>query len=241
MQRTSRKPSCLPESLDRQLNLYALAASAAGVAALALASPAEAKIIYTPTRQVINSAFPYFLSLGENNVAFELAVRICPTTSSSCVRGDTSAALRIYGKYLGNTWANSIAVRPNCGTWDGAECALALKKGTKIPTTFANYRDVMVQRVVGGTRYEGSWLPGTKNRYLGLTFHLNEKIHYGWARVSVIPAHSAPQMVAVLTGYAYETIPNKPIIAGKTTGADVVTVQPGTVPATLGTLALGRR
>jgi len=34
---------------------------------------------------------------------------------------------------------------------------------------------------------------------------------------------------ATLTGYAYETIPNKPIIAGKTKG-----------PATLERLALGR-
>jgi hypothetical protein len=38
-----------------------------------------------------------------------------------------------------------------------------------------------------------------------------------------------------LTGYAYETIPNKPIIAGKTKGPDVFTVQPGS----LGHLARG--
>jgi len=53
MKRTSRKSSNLSGSLQRQLNTYALAASAAGVGALALAQPAEAKIIYTPVHVVI--------------------------------------------------------------------------------------------------------------------------------------------------------------------------------------------
>jgi hypothetical protein len=46
---------------------------------------------------------------------------------------------------------------------------------------------------------------------------------------------AVPVITATLTGYAYETIPNKPIIAGKTKGPDVITVQPGT----LGHLAAG--
>jgi hypothetical protein len=45
----------------------------------------------------------------------------------------------------------------------------------------------------------------------------------------------------VLTGYAYETIPNKAIIAGKIKGPDVVTVQSDTAPGSLGRLALGRK
>jgi hypothetical protein len=47
MKRISRKPSNLSESLHRQLNMYALAASAAGVSLLALTQPAEARIVYT--------------------------------------------------------------------------------------------------------------------------------------------------------------------------------------------------
>ena len=39
----------------------------------------------------------------------------------------------------------------------------------------------------------------------------------------------------MLTGYAYETIPNKLIITGKTKGPDVITAQPGS----LGHLAQG--
>ena len=44
-----------------------------------------------------------------------------------------------------------------------------------------------------------------------------------------------PSLSGLLTGYAYETIPNKPIIAGKTKGPDVVTIS----PASLGHLAAG--
>jgi hypothetical protein len=43
------------------------------------------------------------------------------------------------------------------------------------------------------------------------------------------------QIAATRTGYAYETIPNKPIITGKTKGPDVITLD----PATLGHLAVG--
>jgi hypothetical protein len=54
-------------------------------------------------------------------------------------------------------------------------------------------------------------------------------------------------LAASATGYAYETIPNKSIIAGKTKGPDDGTVEesnaaltvPTSKPATLGLLALG--
>src|SRR5271167_317755 len=42
------KTANLPESVHHQLSMYALAAGAAGVSVLALARPAEAKIVYTP-------------------------------------------------------------------------------------------------------------------------------------------------------------------------------------------------
>ena len=85
---------------------------------------------------------------------------------------------------------------------------------------------------------------GVRNRYLGLKFFVQAKAHYGWARLSVEILKSigpGGRIKATLTGYAYETIPNKPIIAGKTKGPDVIAVQPEAVPGSLGGLALGRK
>jgi hypothetical protein len=57
----------------------------------------------------------------------------------------------------------------------------------------------------------GSWLGG-KSAYLGLKFMIHGEVHFGWARLTV------PKNLRsiVLTGYAYETTPNKPLKAGQT-------------------------
>lgn len=62
--------------------------------------------------------------------------------------------------------------------------------------------------------FKGSWENGQKgvtNRYLGLEFKVNGNVHYGWVRLN-FPFSKG----ATITGYAYETIPNKPIITRKT-------------------------
>jgi hypothetical protein len=62
----------------------------------------------------------------------------------------------------------------------------------------------------------------TKQAYLGLKFTIKGQVHYGWARLGYISANHPAK--AKLTGYAYETIPNKPIVAGKTHGRDEATL-----------------
>jgi hypothetical protein len=101
----------------------------------------------------------------------------------------------------------------------------------------------------------GLWL-NAQHRYLGLKFVISGQIHYGWARLNVASCCSA-----TLTGYAYETIPNKRILTGDIVGPlrraaekrqgpdpDVDTTieaqtasrtVPAYQPATLGMLALG--
>ena len=70
------------------------------------------------------------------------------------------------------------------------------------------------------------------------------KVHFGWARLNV--TCNAPKVRALLTGYAYETIPGKSIVAGQTNGVDdseqLAAASPNTqLPesATLGVLAVG--
>ena len=101
-------------------------------------------------------------------------------------------------------------------------------------------------RYWGGSGHGGNWINVT-NQYLGLKFEINGKTHYGWARLSVQAVYYT--ITATLTGYAYETIPNKPIIAGRTKGPDEISSieQPTSAPfisatlepAGLGLLAMG--
>jgi len=80
----------------------------------------------------------------------------------------------------------------------------------------------------------GAW-DNVANRYLGLKFKINGKFHYGWARLSVKFLKDQFDISTILTGYAYETVPNKPIIAGQTKGPDISAAQ----SARLGHLAAG--
>ena len=67
----------------------------------------------------------------------------------------------------------------------------------------------------------GPWVHVT-NRYLLLKFTINGKFHYGWARLNVRVPYREFELAVTLTGYAYETIPGKGIVADKTKGRDVV-------------------
>jgi hypothetical protein len=62
-----RKTVKLSESINEQLSMYALAASAAGVSLLALPQQADAKIIYTPAHEVISAKGPHTLNLDLNH------------------------------------------------------------------------------------------------------------------------------------------------------------------------------
>jgi hypothetical protein len=61
--RPRKVSSNLSDSVHQRLNMYAVAASAAGVGILALAQPADAKIVYTPAHVVIHSGRPFVVPL----------------------------------------------------------------------------------------------------------------------------------------------------------------------------------
>src|ERR1700674_905854 len=66
--RASEASFVFSQSLQRQLNAYALAAGAAGVSVLALAQPAEAKVLYTQAHQVIGQNGVYNLDLNHDGI-----------------------------------------------------------------------------------------------------------------------------------------------------------------------------
>jgi hypothetical protein len=121
---------------------------------------------------------------------------------------------------------------------DGVRWASALKKGKRIGADGRFYSYGFIGSLVNGSLLRpGPWYDAG-NRYLGLKFQIHGQTHYAWARlrIKVTVGYPTGSIVGTLTGYAYETIPNKPIIAGKITGPDVITLEPGS----LGWLALGK-
>jgi hypothetical protein len=238
-----RRTASLAKSLDKQLNLYTLAArancgltyaaavGAVGASALSLAPLAEAKIIYTPTHVQIRQSSSFLLDFNFQPKVGDIDFIIDRGRDCKSLSGCHSGM-----DALGYNSHRSIAVTSH-------ESAIALRPGDRMgPLKRVSGWAQMAFVGFGGptntTIWQGQWAnggKGLKNGYLGLKFVLDGKVHYGWARVSLTVKNNRFN-TATLTGYAFETIPNKSIIIGKTQGPDVIVE-----PATLGDLAAGRR
>jgi len=237
MRRTSRTPRPLPYSIHQQLNMYTLAASAVGVGLLALAQPAGAKIVYTPTKVQLITGQDIYVDLDHDGTNdFYFVGQQSQKTSSGF------AFLAISPEPATNR--NAIwAVESN-----SHGCAVELPPGKRVGS-----RSPFQANSVGLFFRSWGWTGGTSHcawwkklgsHYVGLKFRIHGKIHYGWARVRVA---SYPHYAATLTGYAYETIPGKAIITGTTKGPDDTSIEesnatcviPSPELPTLGALALG--
>ena len=239
---TGRSATRLGASLNKNLVSYAIAASAAGVGLLALAQPAEARIVYTPAHRKLPLNGDLFLDVnhdGINDFRFHIA------TFDANVRGTSgtqdSAFLWAYPQGTANqVFGNQpYASALRAGVRIGPKGCLTQGRGTMGGGIFT-----------GAPQYLGPWADSGKavnHRYVGLKFVIHGKVHFGWARLNVrVYRNPEATVSAVLTGYAYETVPNKPIVAGKTKSPDRVNADqnvslsaPPTQTATLGLLALG--
>jgi hypothetical protein len=247
-----RTPVTLSDSVDRNLNMYALAAGAAGVSLLALAPPAEAKVVYTKANEPIPNCRP------KNQPCFELDLNhdhindfTIPWYSNSANSSGSNGSSAFYirpaeGQSKNMIWGTLSSTRLRIK--DGRRgrrnsehrrepVASALNAGASIgfnsfkfqPQHYAMFGwcDACGPYSSGGG--VGQWAD-VQRKYLGLMFYVGGKIHYGWARLSSVKTGGWK-----LTGYAYESIPNKTIITGKSKGPDVMTFK----PPTLGHLAAG--
>jgi hypothetical protein len=187
-----------------------------------LAQPAEAKIIYTRTWwNVVDGTRLHLNNRGPADFSFR-SYPDCPSGGPSC---------ETYRKLVplsGNAFAGRSGF------------PLALPKEAVIgpQDSWVSKPGMMAYVLFSGTkilRYSGNWVD-IRNHYLGLQFSIHGKTRYGWARLTLkFTSKNRLGITATLTGYAYESIPGKSIVAGDIKGADVVKRQ----PATLGHLARG--
>jgi hypothetical protein len=238
----------LTAELERLLCAYGIAAASAGVGLATIAGPAIAEVVYTPTHTPINGYVS--LDLNHDGIGDFLLVNMTGYPGEGQTYGYVSVRCAqtvqcIYG-------TNQIWGKGGSGLLS-RRFASALPGGFEIRSNKAFFQPVEPPSEYGalmgsvrygyshaGTYTGGQWL-FAKDSYVGLQFVINGRVHYGWARLSVAPSKDDKSKIrALLTGYAYETIANKPIITGKTSGPDVKTLPPVKLEAgALGQLARG--
>jgi hypothetical protein len=232
--RASETSFVLSHSLQRRLNMYALAASAAGVSMLALAQPLEAKVISTKTNQVIGNNGVYNLDLNHDGTVDFLIQEwnLGGWSSDNALLADPAFGNAVLG------YKHFLAAALPLGAAIGPQQPFVAGGGNgEVMVSITHF-------TTGGTSYVHGYWANVRNRYLGLKFQIAGQTHYGWARLSV--QRKEFHLTAVLTGFAYETVPNKEIKAGQTGGADdssgsSLPNSDASQSSSLGALALGAR
>jgi len=214
-----------------------LSAAATGLEMLAVSSQlANAEIVYTRAHVNVTQCHAYGIDIDHTGTV--------DVYLNWCGGEGLSYAVASADPYLGN----GIAVSHN-------GFALPMFLGAKIGPArrfYGNsFEPAMAVASFSTTNpvWHGLWADGgkgLKNRYLGIKFKSHGQFHYGWARVSITISTYIREVL--LTGYAYETVPNKAIIAGQTKGPEgaesgkpssAAVTEPRASPATLGLLASG--
>jgi hypothetical protein len=235
----NREAARVSVGLEKRLLTYAAAASAAGVGILASGQFAEAKIVYTPANKHINvNGGIVDLDLNHDGI--------------------TDVIFKAVYYHSGKDFVGSLWLAPSTELGGAVKVAslnlywaAALPKGHKVgpkapfltgtaeePMAIGNSVSTL------GSYSGGPWRSSAKRGYIGLKFAIKGKVHFGWIRLERVAAKKF-KYPAVITGYAYETIPGKAIFTGQTKDTDdaeaaspsLNTHEPG--PATLGALSLG--
>jgi len=200
---TCRPVSPLNSKLDRQLAAYGAVASAACLGIIAVPQTAQAEIVYTPANITILERATVPLDINHDGIAdFELLTLECGS-HSTCLAVDALAAGN------GIRGAGSAAAAGFFGVPVGA--------GEKFlhgnPNSVYGGNLMALAGAYGSYTWSAGPFANTTNRYLGLRLVINGQTHYGWARLNVDLRASGK---TVVTGYAYETAPNKTIREGQT-------------------------
>jgi hypothetical protein len=248
-QSTDSASKASSNNLNRQVAQYSLAAAVAGVSMLALVQPTAGEVVVTRktipiplaprtvpepvTISIANNGienFNFYLNSSVTSVGLRELVVVSVDPGQNGAHNQVIAGGSFYGK------------------------ALALERGVKIgPAAVPSASFGSFGALVEGTNSNtgsfysrGFWAGNLKNRYLGVRFLINGKFHYGWIRLTVTTNVKLrkPTLSATITGYAYETVPDKPILAGTTGIAASAEVQvpeknKNQVGPSLGMLAAG--
>jgi hypothetical protein len=218
----SKTPADLPAHLRDRLISYTAAAGAA----LSVAAPAaQAKVVYVPTNVDVTNG--YSIDVGG-------------------IRAVTFPIRSTMGEAIVYESAQGGVVSTHCSSCE-AQVAARLDSGARIGPrgpflTGKNRMDFVYpfSSFGGGRGTIGPWRApdGPVTGYLGFRFFVDGKPHYGWARMTFERSYDPTPVIITLTGYAYETIAERPIEAGDESGRAEAEIAP---EPSLGMLAFGSR
>ncbi len=233
-------PAVLSKIVDHKLNLYSAAAVAAGVSVLAIAPSAEGKIVSTTKATRILLHQPVSIDLNHDGIAdfqFNLASSVpeCIVDYSLAMKPLTGGAVVAtpLGAYY-NGYAAALKQGARIGP--SAHFSATSAGGVKIERSNMEYCSFSYHRTLFG-----HWGGNPPNRYIGVKFPIDGATHYGWIRLTA-NFITRKGVKATITAFAYETVANKRITAGSTSGAVIkAEAREGlrSIQPVLGMLALG--
>ncbi|MBK6447005.1 MAG: T9SS type A sorting domain-containing protein [Bacteroidetes bacterium] len=183
------------------------------IAAMMFSVSANAQIIYTDVNPdsvisavSIPSTTSYNIDLNNDGISdFKISCRrtfgICPLDPSS----------RLYTNFISDSALNSNAVVAATST-----LASAMNFNDSIYSGLSFSPSGYLRRNSAGgpcTGTSGVW-PNSIDCYLGLKLIVGSNTYYGWARMQVSVGSGIPS--CTIKDYAYNSIPNQPILAGQT-------------------------
>lgn len=251
-----RKSVELNERFNKRWLGYAAAAGAVGAGLLGTAQNVRADIIYTPASSPVPVNGSLDLDVNHDGTTdFQLTNFATVHFGHTQGTGFGGFLQNIYGGAgmkvapLGNLVVGHSAsvARLPFGAFIGSYQNGAFNQGTRMASVFAllgqkystrvyypgqGFRTHRGTHLIGSFQSQGSW-KGSGTGYLGFLFTAVDGFHYGWASFDVteLKSSSSVSYNEVLTGYAYNTVPDASITAGE----GFRTPEPGT----LGLLALG--
>jgi hypothetical protein len=245
----TKASAVIPEPLCDKLNAYALAAGAAGVAALACAMPAEGTPICKTTSAELAQTTSVPLSPTGRGVApFNIAQSTNSTFRSFTTTGVGTWMWWNRGFFTPNSAGATVLLSNGipADVASGAEIGPGgqFGKGSSYGLLFT-YGRGRYSAHGGGTKlnHKGN-LSLVQDSFIGFQFSEANQVHYGWARlhVSFVGGPNRKHTIIHVLGVGYEDAANTAIAAGSCTGAEqsgAATSSQSSRGSSLGMLALG--
>jgi hypothetical protein len=204
----------ITSDFNRRMNLYSLAAAAAGVSLLALASPAIAEVVVTKANLPIVPLVGVSLDLNHDGTtdfyfslfsykefgrSFLCDLNVVPERGAGAVATHPRQLLYVSALAQGAKIGPSARFSPD-SSHEIIEDSLGAFTSNHITSRFI----------------KGKWGNDPANRYIGVKFQIDDETHYGWVRLKVTMSGTPMSIRGMITAYAYETAPNTPIYAGLT-------------------------